>query len=151
MLHELDGASPSGCAIALHIHFTTPHYLFQSYPEGWREHYSASGLVVQDPTVAWGMNNTGWICWGDLVRIDEHGVLERAKQFGIMNGVTISVLLEGSRSIASFARADRDYEVSEIAELEATFVELHLATARLEPVSKADREALKKLSIQLTH
>jgi len=33
LLHELDHRSPAGCAIALHIRFTTPTYLFQTYPK----------------------------------------------------------------------------------------------------------------------
>jgi LuxR family transcriptional regulator, quorum-sensing system regulator SdiA len=151
LLHDLDQRSPAGCAIALHIRFSAPSYLFQSYPKRWMEQYSGSGLVMHDPTVHWGMSNVGWVRWRDLKAIDSRGVLERAKDFGIMNGVTIALLLGHSRSIASFARSDRDYECPEIAELTQVFEALHRATSGLEPLTDDDRLALRDLSIRLTH
>ena len=54
LLHDLDQRSPAGFAIALHIRFTTPTYLFQTYPKRWLDHYSSAGLVVHDPVVRWG-------------------------------------------------------------------------------------------------
>ena len=151
LLHDLDRRSPAGCAIGLHIRFTTPRYMFQSYPKRWMDQYSSSGLLLQDPTIRWGMSNVGWILWRDLERIDSHGVLEQAKDYGIMNGVTIALLIEGSRSIASFARSDRDYETDEIADLEQIFEDLHRATASPEALTADDRSALKDLSVRLTH
>jgi LuxR family transcriptional regulator, quorum-sensing system regulator SdiA len=151
LLHDLDRRSPAGCAIGLHISFTTPRYMFQSYPKRWMDQYAGLGLLLQDPTIRWGMSNVGWIMWRDLEQIDSHGVLERAKDHGIMNGVTIALLIDGSRSIASFARSDRDYEPSEIADLESIFEELHRATSNLEALTDDDRSALKELSVRLTH
>lgn len=151
LLHDLDERSPAGCAIGLHISFTTPRYMFQSYPKRWMDGYSALGLLVLDPTIHWGMNNVGWILWRDLEAIDTHGVLERAKDHGILNGVTVSLLAGGSRSIASFARSDRDYDPSEIADLELAFADLHEATANVDALTDADRLALRDLSVRLTH
>lgn len=151
LLRDLDHRSPAGCAIGLHIRFTTPRYMFQSYPKRWMDHYSAAGLLVNDPTVRWGMSNVGWVRWTELEKIDDHGVLDLAKDYGIMNGVTIALVLESSRSIASFARSDRDFETAEIAEIEPILVDLHRATASLDPLAAEDRLALKELSIRLTH
>ena len=100
LLHDLDQRSPAGFAIALHIRFTTPTYMFQTYPKRWMDHYSSAGLVVHDPVVHWGLHNVGHIRWTDLEAIDSKGVLEQAKDFGIMNGVAIAVVMAGSRSIA---------------------------------------------------
>ena len=151
LLHELDQRSPAGFAIALHIRFTTPTYLFQTYPARWMDHYSSAGLVVHDPTVHWGLQNVGHVRWADLEAFDSRGVLEKAKDFGIMNGVTISVVVSGSRSIASFARADRDYDEAEMEELQDILAELHRATLGLGQLSEADQQALTMLSIRLTH
>ena len=151
LLHDLDARSPAGCAIGLHIRFTTPRYMFQSYPRRWIDKYSGAGLFVHDPTVGWGMSNVGWVRWQDLEEIDSHRVLELAKDFGIMNGVTIAVLIEGSRSIASFARSDRDYETAEIDEIAPILEDLHRLTLSLEGLSADDRLALKDLSVRLTH
>lgn len=151
LLQELDRRSPAGFAIALHIRFTTSTYLFQTYPKRWMDQYSAAGFVVHDPTVHWGFNNVGHIRWSELEAIDEKGVLERAKDFGIMNGVAVAVVVAGSRSIASFARADREYDEPEMAELERDLVRLHRATAGLDRLSASDQRALTEMSIKLTH
>lgn len=151
LLHDLDQRSPAGCAIGLHIRFTTPRYMFQSYPKRWMDEYAGSGLLVRDPTVRWGMNNVGWVRWCDLERIDPYGILERARRCGIMNGVTVALLTDGSRSIASFARSDREYEDVEIEEIRSIFEDLHRTTASLEALTEEDRLALKELSVRLTH
>jgi LuxR family transcriptional regulator len=151
LLHALDQRSPAGCAIGLHIRFTTPRYMFQSYAERWREVYAASGLLFRDPTVRWGMNNVGWIRWHDLEAIDSDGILVRARNYGITSGVTIAHVAEGSRSIASFARSDREYSTGEISDLETIFHDLHRMTADPEALTDDDRKALRTLSVRLTH
>lgn len=151
ILRELDHRSPAGLAIALHIRFTTPAYLFQTYPKRWMDHYSEHGMVVNDPTVHWGVQNLGRIRWAELERLDSAGVLEAAKDFGLMNGVTIAMLRGGTRTIASFARADRDYEEPEMEELEDLLTELHELTTGLPKLSEDDRRALRELPVRLTH
>jgi LuxR family transcriptional regulator len=150
-LRELDQRSPAGFAIALHIRFTTPAYLFQTYPKRWMDHYSEHGMVVNDPTVHWGVQNLGRIRWSELERIDSAGVLEAAKNYGLMNGVTVALYRGGTRTIASFARADRDYDHIEMEELEELLGQLHDTTAALPKLSPADRRALRELSVRLTH
>jgi LuxR family transcriptional regulator, quorum-sensing system regulator SdiA len=151
LIEQLDQQSPSGFAIALHIRFAAPRYLFQSYPKNWMDHYSRKGLVTNDPTIRWAMGNAGRVRWSELEAIDTAGVLEQAKNFGILNGVTVAVLDDISRSIASFARADRDFDEAEMDRLEETFTKLHRATAEAERLDELDEHALKELSIRLTH
>jgi LuxR family transcriptional regulator len=151
LLHAFDERSPAGFAIALHVRFTRPTYLFQTYPKRWMDYYSSAGLVMHDPTVRWGLSNAGHVLWSDLESFDPHGVLERAKDFGIMNGVTISVVTTGSRSIASFARADRDFSDAEVVELEDLLSPLHVETEGLGQLSERDQRALVELSVRLTH
>ncbi len=151
LLLDLDRRSPAGFAIALHIQFTTPKYLFQTYAKRWMDHYSTAGLVVHDPTVHWGFSSLGHIRWSDLEAFDAYGVLEKAKDFGLMNGVAAAVLNDGSRSIASFARADREYEESEMQQLEDDLARLHGQTSGPGELSESDRRALIELSVRLTH
>ncbi len=150
LLVDLDRRSPAGFAIALHIRFTTPTYMFQTYARRWMDHYSASGMVMHDPVAHWGLQNVGRILWSDLEAIDGGGVMEAAKDFGLMNGVAISMVCSGSRSIAGFARADRDYNETEIAALEEGLARLHEATLGPGRISPGDAAALTELSIQLT-
>jgi LuxR family transcriptional regulator len=151
LLQKLDQRSPAGFAIALHITFSTPRYMFQTYAPRWLDRYNAEGLLLRDPVVQWGMQNVGRVRWSDLEALDTDGVLEEAKDFGLMNGAAIAVFLSGSRSIGGFARADRDYEPKEMEELEELLTELHQATIRMNRLSARDQEALTALSIRLTH
>jgi len=151
LLHDLDQRSPSGFAIALHVRFTRPTYLFQTYAKRWMDHYSATGMVMHDPVVRWGLQNVGRVLWSDLAPIDESGVLEQAKDFGLMNGVAIAMVIAESRSIAGFARADRDYTDAETDALDELVVQLHRETLGLDRLSRSDQKALTALSIRLTH
>jgi LuxR family transcriptional regulator, quorum-sensing system regulator SdiA len=151
LLHELDTRSPAGFAIALHVRFTRPTYLFQTYAQRWMDVYSAKGYVMHDPVVRWGLQNTGRALWSELAAIDTVGVLEDAKDYGMMSGVAIGIVESGSRSIGGFCRADRDYEEAEIEELEELLRRLHAATLGLGRLSAGDQRALTELSIKLTH
>lgn len=151
LLHELDLRSPSGFAIALHISFSAPRYMFQTYAQRWLDRYNAGGLLLRDPVVQWGMQNLGRMRWSELEKLDTAHVFDEARDFGLMNGAAISIYGSGTRSIGGFARADREYEDGELAEMEALLTELHQETATLRVISDADREALTALSIRLTH
>ena len=151
LLHSLDQRSPSGFAIALHVRFTRPTYLFQTYAKPWMDHYSQAGLVMHDPVVRWGLQNVGRLRWSDLASIDDAAVFEQAKDHGLMNGAAVAMVLSESRTIAAFARADRDYTDEEIEDLESWLSRLHLATLGIERLSARDKLALTELSIKLTH
>lgn len=150
-LSKLDGLCPAGYAIALHISYTTPRFLFQTYKKDWREYYSKNGLVMKDPTVRWGFENSGCISWSTLETDDSQSVLKIAKQFGIDHGFTYSTDAGGSKSISSFARSDRDFNDTEIAEICALADEMHKLTAEIKDVSSKAREELKKISVDFTH
>lgn len=151
LLHDMDRRSPAGFAIALHITFSAPRYMFQTYAQRWLERYNAGGLLLRDPVVQWGMQNLGRIRWSDLEGLDREHVFDEARNFGLMNGAAISVFGEGARSIGGFARADREYEDAELAALEDLLTTLHAETATLHALSESDRAALTELSIRLTH
>ena len=54
VLQDFDQRSPAGFAVALHFDFTTPTFLFQTYPKRWMDYYSAGGLVMHDPVARMG-------------------------------------------------------------------------------------------------
>ena len=150
-LEAIGETSPAGFAIALHVKFTAPRYLFQSYEKEWMETYSREGLVLRDPTVRWGFENTGSVKWSDLKPLDEGGVLDLAAEHGLKFGVTVALVKENSRSIASFSRPDREYTDQEIEQLSAALEKLHDETIATESLTPADHEAFKRMSVMLTH
>lgn len=151
LLADMDTGSPAGFAIALHIKFSSPAFLFQTYPKRWIEIYTKRGLVLSDPTVRWGFENTGSIRWRDLASEDTAGVLQMARDFGLTHGFTAALVRQGSRTVASFARTDRDFLDAEIDDLTANLGALHDETLGLDELTQADQAALRKMSIRLTH
>ena len=150
ILARLHGAYPTGFAIALHVKFTSPKYLFQSYDTEWIDTYSRLGLVIHDPTVRWGFDNTGTQRWSGLASDDPNNVLPRAAEHGLRYGFTVSQLTDGSRTVASFARGDREATDAEIAAAAADVAQLHALTLTLETLTPADHALLKQMSIYLT-
>jgi len=151
ILEELTPLCPSGYALALHITFTTPTFLFQTYSSDWTEHYSQNGMVLFDPVVRWGFENTGKITWGELAEGDSHGVLESAASFGLKFGTVIAIVEGDSRTIGGFARLDRDHTEEEVEKLTALLKKIHHHTIASKDLSEEDQAALKRLSVSLTH
>ena len=149
ILHRMERASPSGFAIAFHIVHVTPSYLFQTYDPDWLEYYSANGLVMQDPVVAWSYANNGQVRWSELP--DPADVMPKAAEHGLVYGVAMGNEAGGSRSVAGFARADREFDDGEIGALAADFAALHDITLEAGALSAIAHDELKRMSIQFTH
>ena len=150
-LADLKGVAPAGFAVVLHVRFTAPTFLFQTYPKAWVDEYSRDGLLIRDPTVIWAFANVGDIAWSDLAAQDEAHVFERAAAHGLRFGHSVSVLRGGSRSMGGFAREDRPLEAEEVGRARAAVELLHDATGAAKPLSEEVRESLRLLSIAVTH
>jgi len=150
-LADLMEVATAGFATGLHIQFTTPTFMFQTYPRGWAEEYSREGMVARDPTVAWAFGNTGRIAWRDLMPVDEGGVLRRAGEHGLTHGLAVSLFRGGTRSIGGFARSDRFFTPEEEELIEARMTTLHDATASVRSLPEEVRESLRRLSVAFTH
>ena len=149
LLTRLHAGSPAGFAIALHIRFTAPRYLFQSYAKDWIDTYSRDGLVLQDPAVRWGFVNDGAIRWSALE--DPAGVLDRAAGHGLRFGAAIAFMRGGTRTMGGFARSDRELTDGEIAGLKATLEVLHDLTGTVEALAPEVHQKLKRMAIVLIH
>jgi len=143
---------PVGFAIALHVRFASPTYLFQAYHPQWIALYSKEGLVLQDPTVRWGLSQTGTIRWEDLPIADEGAarVMQMAHDHGLTFGFTVSFGAADSRSVASFARSDRAATAEEIAQAEQDVIALHDVTTDGPHLGPELRDLLRDMSIDLT-
>jgi len=149
-LSRLDTLCTAGYAVALHISFTTPRFLFQTYSRDWMEIYSKKGLVLKDPTVLWGFSNVGVARWSNLEEIDDSKILPMAREFGLKYGFTFAVERDSSRSIASFARSDRDFSDKEVDEISDIIHQLHNTTIDIKDLSENALQQLKKLSVIYT-
>ncbi len=151
LLATLDELTPGGFAFGMHLGFSGPAFLFQTFPHEWVEHYREEGLQLRDPAVFWGYHNTGFIRWRDLTDDDPADVMGKAAEHGMTYGATIALVEQGSRSMGGFGRADRDYLDAEIAEITKVASDLHSATLGLSVLSQEDMDALTRMSINLSH
>lgn len=127
---ELADLCDTGYAFALHIRFTRPAILLRTYDDAWLEEYSRQGMMIRDPVVIWGMQNSGYVYWDDLP--DPEGILTKAKSFGIHNGVTCSVGPASSRTISGFSRSSGPFSTQEAGYFLNLTQKLHDLTADVE-------------------
>jgi LuxR family transcriptional regulator len=106
---------------------------------------------MQDPAIAWAFGNQGMVRWDDLASQDLAQVFPRAREHGLVHGMTISVERGGSRSIGGFARPDRFFTSEEVARIEDGMGRLHDLTDAVQPLPEPVRESLRKLSVAFTH
>jgi LuxR family transcriptional regulator len=99
--------------------------------------------VLRDPMVAWGFSTTGTIRWSDPNLPDPFFLFREAAEFGLRHGCTVACGPIKSRTIASFARPDREFEDAEIGALESVVQRMHDMTEPPEELTKAQAEALR--------
>lgn len=138
--------APAGFFIGLHIRFTSPLFTFQTYDQRWIDHYTENGYVLRDPMTAWGFAKTGWIRWSDPALPDPFSLFQEAATYGLNYGCTIACGPIKSRTIASFARFDREFRDDEIASIEARVLRLHALTEPPEALTEAQAEALRMIA-----
>lgn len=142
-LRNLAQIANAGYFIGLHIRFTSPLFTFQTYDQRWIDHYTENGYVLRDPMTAWGFSRTGWIRWSDPALLDPFGLFREAAQHGLNYGVTVACGPIKSRTIASFARRDREFREEEILKIERSVLRLHDLSEPPDALTEAQIEALK--------
>jgi LuxR family transcriptional regulator, quorum-sensing system regulator SdiA len=142
-LLNLGRLATAGYFVGLHIRFTSPLWTYQTYDQRWIDHYTENGYVLRDPMTAWGFSKTGCIRWSDPDLMDPFGLFKEAAAYGLNHGVTVACGPIKSRTIASFARSDREFRDDEIAKIERVVLRLHDLTEPPEALTEAQVEALR--------
>jgi LuxR family transcriptional regulator len=150
-LRKLALLAPAGYFVGLHIRFTSPLLTFQTYDQAWLDHYTNNGYVLRDPMTAWGFSTTGRIRWSDDRLLDPFGLFKEAATYGLTYGMTVSCGPISSRSIASFARSDREFTDAEMEQIESVVRRLHDITEPPEALSRSQIEALKCVANGMRH
>lgn len=138
--------APAGYFLGLHIRFAAPLVVFQTYDQAWVDHYTAQAYALRDPLIAWGFSTEGTTRWSEIDLPDPFGIMEEAKSFGMRYGACVAHGPITSRSITSFARNDREYKDSEIAELQEIILRLHAMTEPPESLTQAQIDALRLIA-----
>lgn len=151
LLETVEDMAPSGFAIAFHIRLTASEFQFQTYPKKWIETYSERGYVMSDPIVGWAFQNTGAVRWADLKSMDTLDIMGQSAEYGMKFGAAVGVESGPSKSVAGFARPDRNYSDTELTLLTEYVQNLHDLTASQNGMSAELRAELHRLSINMTH
>lgn len=145
-LQKLTPLSEGGYFIGLHIRYAAPLMQFSTYNQAWLDHYTEKAFALRDPTIAWGFSTEGACRWSEFTIPDPFGLFEEANKFDLKYGLTVSCGPISSRTIASFARSDREFNNSEIEQILLIIRRLHDKTEPPESLTKAQTEALRLIA-----
>lgn len=143
--------APKGYSFGFHIRYSRPRIQRSTYAEEWNAEYSARGFILNDPTVIWGMTNRGSSRWSDVKIPDTMGVMAEAARFGLRYGAVIGVGDSDCKSLGSCARADREFEPSEISEIEEIVASIHGLIQRQRDLKPHQKDALRQLAAGRTY
>lgn len=145
-LQKLSEFAPEGYFLGLHIRFASALMQFSTYDQAWLDYYTEQGYALRDPVIAWGFSTEGSTRWSSLGIPDPFGVMTDASEYGLKYGVTVSFGPIRSRSIANFARQDREFTDSEIEEISHIVRRLHEMVEPPESLTQAQIEALRLIA-----
>jgi DNA-binding CsgD family transcriptional regulator len=104
LLTILERLSQNGFSIGVSFGETGPHWVHSTYSRPWVEHYVKRGFLEKDPTIWHGLEHSGHFLWSDLARqYPDSPIFSDAKNFGMSEGNTLSLNLNGTTTIASCA------------------------------------------------
>lgn len=145
-LGELRTLCDTGFALAIHIRYTRPTLLFQTYERAWADTYSEKGYMLSDPVVHWGLTNTGWVEWASLTDRDPQGVIADAVAHGLTNGWTYAVGPVSSRTIAGLTRSGPAFSAAERGVIGAMIDDIHAETDGFEAFPQVQQDKLRNLT-----
>ena len=145
-LEQLAGLAPNGFFFALHIRFALPLLSHQSFDARWADLYTEQAYALRDPIIAWGFSTTGTSRWSEIEIPDPFDILQQAKEFGMIYGVSVSCGPMKSRTIASAARSDREFEDHEIETFAGIIRTLHDVTEPPTSLTEAQIQALRLIA-----
>lgn len=102
---------------------------------------------MRDPAVAWGFSNDGVVRWSALADQDPGAVFEKAAEHGLAYGIGAAVSTGGSRTLAGFARTDREFTDEEMTLLHDVVAAMHALTVDESAISAEDRATIADHSI----
>lgn len=114
---------PKGYFIAYDVKGAAPAATQISYPKEWYQKYEDESYVMDDPTVRWGLANTGWERWSSLpqeffVTPRAQLVMDDAASFGLKFGIVMVIESnqpDPKKTFFGAARSDREVSNAEVA------------------------------------
>lgn len=117
--------APAGYHLGVRIREARADLVFNTYPTAWQQRYTAMSYRLRDPSIAWAFAHGGVAHWSALAHLDTAGVFADAARHGLAHGVVIATGEVQMRTVAGFARADRDFTADETEALHGAVRRLH--------------------------
>jgi len=136
-------------AIGVRIRYNNPTLIFQTYPDRWLKYYDAEALLLQDPTVIWGMTNTGLVNWEDLKAGDTAGIFDKAKPFGLRYGIAVSVGDPSQRTLGFVSSSTSAFDDDQKAWAQKQITVLHGLTDGILDMPESDLAMLRNINRDL--
>lgn len=115
------------------------------YPPAWVQLYTEQGFMLYDPVLRWAYENIGSCRWSEIPLNDPREILSAAAEYGLKYGAVVSYRRDekdSKRTIASFARSDRELSGSEITFLAGYIRDAHEKSSPRLSVTKKELEVL---------
>ena len=95
---------PRGYCVVVNMDRPDVDFLQMNYDLPWLNHYVENSLMMDDPTVTFARETSGHATWSELrARYPKTRTLKDARDFGIGEGNTLSIEIDGVRSLVSGA------------------------------------------------
>lgn len=149
ILDQLISFSDWRFAIGVRVRYNNPTLIFQTYPERWLNYYDSEALLLQDPTVIWGMTNTGLVDWEDLKPTDTNGVFKKAEPFGLKYGIAVSVGDPSQRTLGFVSSATAAFDEKQKAWALDRITKIHELTEGIVEAPEEDLILLRNINRDL--
>lgn len=140
-----------GYTIGVRIRFARPALLVTTYDEAWTRIYDDMNAGLADPTIVWGLVNTGTMRWSDLKTPDPFDVMGKAAENGLCYGAVGATGALNSKSIACIARSDREFTDEEIAKFWGELLTIHEIVGQRRPILEIHLRILEAYSHGMTY
>ncbi len=145
LLKTLSNLSTHGFSAGIDFKDRAPRWAHSAYSQPWIDSYVDHQLIKSDPTVTHGEKYSGHWTWDELAEIYPSAtVFEAAAKFGLENGNTLSMRVNGAVLIASCSGAK--WDKGELAQARAALsglYYLHTESPSQTPVTPRSLDVLR--------
>lgn len=143
LLGTLTKLSEAGFSIGVGFRGAEPHWVRATYSRAWVDNYVAKSYIQIDPTIQFGLTQTGHITWSQLGRRhpETESFFGDAKGYGLKDGNTLSIRSSGGISILSCSGPKwQDDEIKRASAALHGLAALHSTPENMQGVALNERE-----------
>jgi LuxR family transcriptional regulator len=134
--------APDALKLTLRIEAGKPLRTITRIDEKIRRILMARNSALQDPAMAWGLNNDGFAPWSHGIIPDPYNNLDVLRRAGLPYGGTWAIGSRSNRSVMSALRRDREFTLDEVISATNALCAAHAKMSDLRGLTPSQIEAL---------